>query len=151
MVSFAKSISPPNWNLYLCSEVERYNHEANSVNIKLHILDPCDEKVGYYGRIEKPGLIIRNGVAETTVIIQPSLRDYKTIIMHELAHIAVFRWISYKTKVHRRNRTSAIVCCGKGAKSALPPEVEEAVRRMHGPVFQRMYSVMENRYRKLDR
>lgn len=120
---FANSITPKNWVVCLnWSEcVVKKNHL--NVILDLEVWNPSVDDLGYHGLAKAPWYW--NGVGYSPVYLQPfKNRRWKPLLLHEMAHVLVFRWIAIKSRMHQFARASfcsreQIIVC-----SYLPDRVE---------------------------
>jgi hypothetical protein len=144
MREFMTRITPNNWNIYSNGTGKYICDVPGTLNIFLRIkeatFDPGRPLV--LGAVHGPMSFVRlNNVmtakVEVRVYLDKEIRlyfdDWKTTLIHELAHVAEFRWIALRRKAHRREEDVGVFDL-KGVT--------------HGPMFQRALIVMLNRAMK---
>ena len=91
IVGFAKKVVPPSWNV--CHSVEQFAEKPGIMNVKISIGDPTDERYeGVQGVMDDtPTYRDRTHYAFVVVMNRKDINWLDTIL-HELAHVAVFRW-----------------------------------------------------------
>jgi hypothetical protein len=142
MREFMTRISPNNWNIYsngtgkyICDLPGTLNVFLRLKEMRIEYRHPC-----ILGAVMGPMSFVRlNNVTtarvDVCVYLNEAIRmlfgdNWRTTLIHELAHVAEFRWIAFRKKAHKTE--------GQVGVSDL-----EGVT--HGPVFQRALVVMLNR------
>jgi len=92
----------------------------------------------------KPKWTERKGkVAKITIKLWPYLGDWKGTLIHELAHVAVYRYHAFKTREYRENALF------KNPWNMDPKTlfIKKTLLREghHGPAFQRAFSILAKR------
>lgn len=152
ILEFARLITPPNWNIFI--DYGEIKNERRTVNVCLDFPDNCETGwkdcdpsiIGYAGLAQ--GIVMVDGDHGAQITLQAPWKPWKALIVHELAHIAVFRWVFYSTKVHMERLE--VVDAGapeykRGGSiiGLLPPP--------HGKIFKRALAVMRKRAQKVKR
>ena len=98
MRQFADMITPKKWNIFL--NHKNYRREHGVLNIFLDIRNADEEAdPDVHGKVHG-GLAYLDWVADTIVILQPQICNWKDLLIHELAHVAVLRSLSFKEKTY---------------------------------------------------
>lgn len=98
---FIQDICPNRWNIF--EDFQSYKFKKGILNIHLEILDYEKERDHRFQGIIHAGMGYLDGVGKSHLILQPSClskRRLENLIIHELAHIGIQRWISFKRKFH---------------------------------------------------
>lgn len=98
---FMQDICPNRWNFF--KDFKNYKDERGILNIHLEILDFDNEKDHRFQGIVHAGMGYHDGVGKAHLILQPSCLSkvrLGNLIIHELAHLGIQRWISHKRKLH---------------------------------------------------
>lgn len=98
MRRFADMITPKRWNIFL--DHKNYRRELGVLNIFLDIRNADEEKNPEVHGMVHGGLAYLDGVAHTHVVLQPQICNWKDLLIHELAHVAVLRFLSFKEKTY---------------------------------------------------
>ena len=141
MRQFMDRITPNNWNIFTLETGKYICDVAGTLNVLLILKDYTPEDDLFtVARVRGPMSFVRlNGImtAKIEVWIYPhgdlhkeAGTSWKGTIIHELAHVAVYRCVASKKKAHKT----------EGVISLLDVEEEP-----HGPTFQRALTVMLNR------
>lgn len=148
MVQFARRIIPHRWKINRSFDSKNYptqkDFEENQFKaytgtlfIDLDIRDADEEHNRYVNGVLHGGLSFYYGVAFAHVILQPcwTMKPWQDILIHELAHVAQFRWIGYKLKSHKKPLHSIIFIESMGYKA-------------HGKEFRKAHKTFKERARK---
>jgi hypothetical protein len=153
ILQFARSIVPPNWNIFTDGWGWQFPLKRGAVNILLEFPD-CEALyktsdpsfVGFAAYVHG-GLSMFDGIQDSIrlTLQTPWKRDWRGLIMHELAHIAVYRWVFYSTKAHMEwmelETPDGLDFRQYGTiYSSQPPA--------HGKIFKRALSIMRSRARR---
>lgn len=142
MRDFMVRIAPRNWNIYSNATGKYICDVPGTLNIFLRIKEaPFDPRRPYLlGAVHGPMSFVRlNNVMTARVQVYIYLNDeirlwfsddWRTTLIHELAHVAELRWIAFRKKAHRMEGEVSVF------------DLEGVT---HGPVFQRALIVMLNR------
>ena len=74
-------------------------------------------------------------VAKIMVQLWPDLGDWRVTLVHELAHVAVYRWRAFRTKDYNKQRLF-IRYLGENLRSSIIKE-QLTLENHHGPRFQK--------------
>lgn len=156
MVLFANSITPPSWNVF--EDHRNCKDVPGTLNIHLDIRDADEEKDSSFHGMVHGGLSIRNKVAHAHVVLQPALTDWQSLIIHELAHVALFRWVAFRTKMFRKPLAYVVsdtycyyvesINGGRGIAPELSKELRGALHSPHGKTFRVFEKHMKVRWRR---
>lgn len=109
ILGLAKKIVPPSWNVHTSNNM--YVEKVGILNIKLTISNPSylmgTSAIG--GLASRVWTFEKVGDAEIEIFRHKN-NDWIRILIHELAHIAVFRWVSLSNDEIRHSQN---VCCDK--------------------------------------
>jgi hypothetical protein len=141
MREFMTRITPSNWNIYSNGNGKYICDVPGTLNIFLRLKEArFDDGPPYLlGAVVGPMSFVRlNNVmtarAEVHIYLSEDIRlycdDWRTTLIHELAHVAEFRWIAFRKKANRTEGEAGVF------------DLEGVT---HGPVFQRALVVMLNR------
>lgn len=106
MLDFAKSICPPNWNIF--TNEKHYISRVNILNIKLLIKNRTNPHDSNMNGVTFPIACGENREWFTSIILWKPVSWVNTMV-HELAHIAFDRWLCSKFRVQ--------YCCNSFLKS----------------------------------
>ena len=98
---FIQSICPHRWNIF--EDFKNYKCQKGILNIHLEILNYEDERDHNLQGVVHSGMGYRDGVGKAHLILQPTYLSkirLENLIIHELAHVGIQRWVSYKRKLH---------------------------------------------------
>jgi hypothetical protein len=131
LLELCKDVLPKTWNAYEYCDIPNMKNEIGILNIELDIYDkPKSYKnpksLGHVRRI-----IYFNGVGNVKISIHCYPLMGTQTLLHELAHIAVFRLQSFITKSYREDVASE-------GGSIIEPDG-------HGEIFLRFLNIFENR------
>lgn len=158
---FANSLTPKNW--IVCLSRDNCVRKATYLNILLDIgIWNPSLPLGYNGIALLPRY--EDGVGYSTVQLQPvKKKKWKSVLIHELAHVVVFRWVARRTGLYRYPRASLVslrvftegcfaASMEKAGDMELMPVNDElasdALLHVHGAVFKAALSLMRNRAKK---
>ena len=132
MREFADRITPPSWNIRIPGS-GAYVKVPGTLNILLIPSDrPADDNPNTLGAV--PSLMtFCNNVAETDLWLYPHVNkdsNWQATLIHELAHVAVNRWASFKARAHRVDGSVNFWLANEAP---------------HGPLFQEALSLMLTR------
>lgn len=153
---FAEMLTPSNWNVFI--DYKHFKEERGILNIYLDIRDAGSEKEPIFYGMVHGGMNFLKGVASIHVVLQPQITNWKKLILHELAHVAVYRWIAWKTRVFKKPLAdvSRLGCyfylSPKGGKAYSPDmdrETKRALFSQHGKAFHWAHEVFKTRAKKL--
>jgi hypothetical protein len=141
MREFMTRITPKNWNIYSNGAGKYICDIPGTLNVFLSVKEmPLEYGPPYLlGAVIGPMSFVRlNNVMTARVEVCMYLNeaielfdaDWRTTLIHELAHVAEFRWMAFRKKAHRTEGDVGV------------SDLEEV---QHGPVFQRALVVMLNR------
>ena len=142
MREFMTRITPNNWNIYSNGTGKYICDIPGTLNVFLSLKEmPLEYGPPYLlGAVIGPMSFVRlNNVMtariEVCMYLNELIRewfgdDWRTTLIHELAHVAEFRWIAFRKKAH---------------KTEGQVDVHDLGGVTHGPVFQRALVVMLNR------
>jgi hypothetical protein len=148
---FARRITPPNWNIFSDSYGEIKN-EHRTVNVCFQFVEDC----GTLWKKRDPSFIGTSGYANgcwmiegvhgTNIILQSPWKAWKGLVIHELAHIAVYRWTFYSTKEHMKQIEVKSDIAGKDPVNYMRGgNILSRQPPMHGKIFKRALAVMRKR------
>lgn len=131
LLELARAVVPKTWNVWEYCDIKNFKKERGILNIELHIYnEPLDVRrpntLGHVG-----GIQYLNGIASCKISIHcyPPMRTEN--LLHELAHIAVFRLQSLMTKSYKAEFD---ICGG----DIIEPD-------SHGEIFYKLFNILENR------
>ncbi|MBW1860032.1 MAG: hypothetical protein JRI70_08160 [Deltaproteobacteria bacterium] len=144
MRDFMFCIVPRSWNIYSNGTGTYICDVPGTLNIFLRVMEACFDpgRPLVLGAVHGPMSFVRlNNVmtskVEVRIFLNKDIRlyfdDWKTTVIHELAHVAELRWIALRKKAHMREGDVGI------------PDLKGVT---HGPMFQRALIVMLNRAMK---
>jgi len=149
---FAERITPPSWNVFL--DFKKRRKDPGILNISLDIRDAHDEKDSIFQAAVRGWMSFCDRIGYVHVVIQPYVTDWQGLIIHEFAHLAVYRWVAYKTKVYRKpiawvGHRVCYYCLPREGGAYYAPKMDEETREAlssgHGPVFQKARKAFEKR------
>ena len=149
---FAERIAPPSWNVFIDSK--KRSKEPGVLNISLDIRDAHDEKDSIFQAAMRGWMSFCDRIGYVHVVIQPYKTDWHSLIIHEFAHLAVYRWIACKTKVYRKpiawvGHRVCHYCLPREGGAYYAPKMDEATREAlssgHGRAFQKARKALEKR------
>ena len=101
MLRFANRITPPNWNVW-CDSLSEPIVDRGILNIRLGAFPyPPDDGRNLAGATERCGIIYMGGHTYSHIKIFPTQGDWPGTVVHELAHIAVYRRLSLINKPYK--------------------------------------------------
>ena len=132
LVELAKSVIPKTWNVFKYCNMANLRNEKGVLNIELDILnEPLKKKIKSLESLGHIRFIAYfNGVGYTKINIHCYPIRQTGVVLHELAHIAVFRLESLITKSYKDNS----LCNG----SEIEPDP-------HGKIFNNFLNIFEKR------
>lgn len=138
LIELANDVIPKTWNVYEYCDIKNYKKKRGILNVELHIYDNPEY---YIPSIKKVRGIIHtghvrciryfNGVGHVKINIHCYPLHRPDTLLHELAHVAVFRLQSLITKTYK----AEYELCGG---DIIEPD-------SHGKIFIRLLNIIENR------
>jgi hypothetical protein len=110
ILGLARKIAPPNWNVYKSNKM--HIKQSGILNIKLVIANPSDlEFTSSIGGMASP-IWYDDKVGYSYIeMFRHTNTDWIHVIIHEMAHIAVMRWLSLSKREFRHDFEAAKFCC----------------------------------------
>ncbi|MGO8762329.1 MAG: hypothetical protein ACLQUS_10105 [Desulfobaccales bacterium] len=142
LLELCRDIFPKTWNAYEFCDMANRIEERGILNVELHIYDEhgrkaYDKQSKAEGKPKAAGHVryinYMNGIGNIKVSIHCLYSQQRPhVLLHELAHIAVFRLQSLKEKSYKTDDRRFCGC------DIVEPDG-------HGKVFQRYLTILENR------
>lgn len=137
---FADAVTPSNWNVWIDSADFKSGREILNICLRIVSRDKwieCEAQLNIHGAT--PAYIDVMDDTYFTIIMLSEYwtvkRGYKEVIIHELAHVAVLRWITCKKKMCKQ----------------LPYLVNSIYKRDHGTkAFKNATRALTKRARELE-
>ncbi len=125
VLRFARKIVPRNWNVFL--DLKDYKKDSLILNIHLFLFGDA-VKSFYDERMQNKKALgsvqdinYRKGIGSYTTLAIFEPVDWKNTLIHELAHIAVMRWIFFKERGYK----SEMVFINSRIYSSIESEVKD--------------------------
>ena len=146
MRRFADQITPANWNVVLHPKDDKL--APNILNIFLRIQDSDHRDPGgttckalfsggmLFSNLKDIGIDHKGSVAQVVVQLWPYSGDWKEALIHELAHVAVYRCLAFRMKTYKDEPRMTL------------PEADYE-QDPHGVTFKKAFSIMKKRSRKI--
>lgn len=131
LLELCKDVIPITWNAYKYCDIENYKKKRGILNVELDIYDKptWNKNSNALGHVR--GLRYVNGVGHIKISIHCYSLFRAQTLLHELAHVAVFRLQSLITKSYK---VEYDLCDGR----IIEPD-------SHGEIFYKFFNVFENR------
>jgi hypothetical protein len=131
LLELCKDVIPKTWNAYEYCDIENRKKTRNILNIELHIYDKpkWHKHKKALGHVSVIRYYYGVGKVKISIHCYPPMRT--ETLLHELAHIAIYRLQSFKTKSYKED-----VALEDG--SIIEPDG-------HGEIFLRFLNIIENR------
>lgn len=131
LLELCKDVLPMTWNAYKYNDIENCKKEKGILNIELDIYDKPKWNINNKAQGHVRYIIYTNGVGHAKISIHCYSIQKTYFLLHELAHIAIFRLQSFMKKSYRDDFAM------EGGSNIEPDG--------HGKIFQRFLNIFENR------
>jgi hypothetical protein len=162
ILAFAEKVSPPNWNVYGESFLIR---KPGVLNIFLRINDDVEEDPLAAAFVQN--YYKMNGLTTVDLVMQPVVstarNDWGRIrenILHELAHLAHWRWVVRRYHLNRYDYCSFIPAITAGNRVPGTTEITTDIFIVkkrndknfaeHGKMFEHFFKIMKRRAKDID-